>query len=265
MPSKYGRILLTGATGDLGTYLRPLLRGRCGALRVSDIASIDSDGENANDEVEICALEDFEAIKRLMKDVDAVIHMGASSSYDTSNSMSDLLDPNIVGVYNIYEAARLCGVKRVVYASSHHVVGRYRQSVSVGVDAKPRPDSLYAVAKLFGENLAQLYFDRYGVESVCLRIGSCFPEPTDVRMLASWFSYADLWRAIDASLAAGCVDCSVLYGVSNNKRLLWLNDDAKHLGYQPQDCAEDWRERIEASDEPVDPDLETWHGGTFGN
>lgn len=267
MAKKYNRILLTGAAGDLGTYLRPSLRQHCQTLRVSDIAALDDHGENAEDEIELCALENLDQMTALMRGVDAVVHMGASSDYATANSMPDLLNPNIIGVYNVFEAARRNDVKRIIYASSHHVVGRYRHNESVGVEAAPRPDSLYAVAKLFGENLGRLYYDRYSIETVCLRIGSCFPEPTDVRMLTTWCSYDDVYRAIAASLETPYVDFSVLYAVSRNRSVYWSNAGAAHLGFQPLDSAEAWRDAIEKN---VENECDSgrgapWQGGTFGD
>lgn len=266
MAQKYTRILLTGAAGDLGTFLRPHLRKHCDVLRISDIAQLDNQNDAALDEIQLCPLEDLEGMKTLLSDVEAVVHMGAASEYATANSMSALLNPNIIGVYNVFEASRIAGVKRIVFASSHHVVGRYRHNDIVGTADSPRPDSLYAVAKLFGENLGRLYFDRYGIETVCLRIGSCFPEPKDIRMLSTWCSYDDVYRAIAASLETPHVDFSVLYGVSRNKQLYWSNAQATHIGFHPEDTAEDWREKIENTIGTEPQNFSSpWQGGTFGD
>ena len=102
-----------------------------------------------------------------------------------------------------------------------------------------RPDGHYGLSKAFGENLAQFYFDRYGLETVSLRIGSSFPEPKDRRMLATWMSYDDLERLVVASLTAPVVGHSVIYGMSRQ------HHDAggttrrhAHIGYRPQDSSE---------------------------
>ncbi|MEO0399333.1 MAG: NAD(P)-dependent oxidoreductase [Pseudomonadota bacterium] len=264
MVTQYKRILLTGAAGMLGSYLRPRLRTCCDHLRVSDIKAIDQNDDNANDEIVTCRLEDGPAMIRLVDGVDAIVHLGAACDYDTANALTALLEPNVVGAYNLYEAARLHGVKRIVFASSHHVIGRYRQSETIDASAAPRPDSLYAVTKLFGENVARLYYDRYQIETVCLRIGSCFAEPTDRRMLATWFSFDDLYRAVAAALEAPAVDFSILFGVSRNKRVFWSNVGVEHLGYVPEDDADNWRAQIDIGASPIDPDISTWHGGAFG-
>src|SRR5690606_8985578 len=111
-----------------------------------------------------------------------------------------ILQANIVGMYNLYEAARRHGVKRIVFASSNHVTGYYRQGETIDATVPVRPDGLYGVSKAFGENLSRFYFDRYGIETACVRIGSSFPEPKDRRMLASWLSYDDLHRLVTACL-----------------------------------------------------------------
>src|SRR5205085_2980345 len=133
----------------------------------------------------------------LLSEVDAVVHLGGIS---TEQPFEPILRGNIVGGYNLYEAARKQGVKRIVFASSNHVTGFYRQDEVIDTRAPVRPDGLYGLSKAFGENLSRFYFDRYGIETVCLRIGSSFPEPKDRRMLATWLSFDDLERLVVASL-----------------------------------------------------------------
>ncbi|MFN4098044.1 MAG: NAD-dependent epimerase/dehydratase family protein, partial [Sphingomonas sp.] len=171
-PLRFRRLLLTGAAGHLGRELRPRLRARCDRLRLSDRAPIGdlTDGE----EFVRVELGDADAVRDLVAGVDAIVHLGGVS---TEQPWAPILEANIVGVYHLYEAARRHGVKRIVFASSNHVTGFSRQDEVVGPKDPVRPDGLYGLSKAFGENLAQLYWDRWRIETVSLRIGSAFAEP----------------------------------------------------------------------------------------
>jgi uronate dehydrogenase len=171
-PIRFKRLLLTGAAGNLGKELRPRLRAYCDVLRVSHRSDLGAPG--AGEEVMTASLEDKDAMLALLDGVDAVVHMGGVS---TEQPWEPILAGNILGTYNLYEGARRHGVKRVVFASSNHVSGFRRQNEVVSPLDPMRPDSHYGLSKAFGENLAQFYWDRYGVETVSLRIGSSFPEP----------------------------------------------------------------------------------------
>jgi uronate dehydrogenase len=176
-----------------------------------------------------------------------------------------ILQANIVGVWNLYEAARKHGTRRIVFASSNHVTGFYRQDEVISPHDPMRPDGHYGLSKAFGENVARFYFDRYGIETVCLRIGSSFPEPKDRRMLATWLSYDDLERLVVASLGAPVVGHSVVYGMSDNTTTWWDNTSAAHLGYRPQDSSEPFRAAAEAREPRLDPTLPAvrFQGGGF--
>ncbi|HQY07926.1 MAG TPA: NAD(P)-dependent oxidoreductase [Burkholderiaceae bacterium] len=244
---RFSRLLITGAAGGLGRELRGRMKAYCDHLRLSDIADL---GEAAPGE-ELCpaALQDRAAVLPLLAGVDAVIHLGGlSTEYD----FDAILQANILGTYNLYEGARRHGVKRVVFASSNHVSGFRRQNEVVSPLDPMRPDSHYGLSKAFGENLAQFYWDRYGVETVSLRIGSSFPEPRDRRMLATWLSYDDLERLVVAALTAPIVGHTVVYGMSDNATAWWDNTPARHLGYRPQDSSEDFRAAVEARQPVID-------------
>jgi uronate dehydrogenase len=255
-----GRLLLTGAAGALGRQLRPRLRPRCSLLRVSDVAAMDP--ATAGEEVVEAALENQPAVHALLKGIDAVVHLGGVS---TEQPFEPVLQANIIGMYNLYEAARQHGVKRIVFASSNHVTGFYRQDEVIDATVPVRPDGYYGLSKAFGENLSRFYFDRYGIETVCLRIGSSFPEPKDRRMLATWLSYDDLERLVIASLTAPVVGHSIVYGMSDNKTTWWDNTPARHIGFQPRDSSEPYRAAREAA-QPVldrkDPAV-IYQGGAF--
>ncbi len=256
----FQRLLLTGAAGALGKVLRPRLKAHCTALRLSDRSDL---GEAApGEELQPAPLEDREAVLALLRGVDAVVHLGGIS---VEAAWAPIQAANITGVYHLYEAARLNGVRRIVFASSNHVVGFYRQHEVIDALAPPRPDTLYGVSKAFGENLSRMYWDRYGIETVCLRIGSAMPEPQNRRMLATWLSYDDLERLVVASLTAPDVGHSIVYGMSDNTTTWWDNRLAAHIGFRPQDSSEPWRAALEAKQPVFDPKDPTrlYHGGAF--
>jgi uronate dehydrogenase len=257
---RFKRLLLTGAAGGLGRELRPRLKACCETLRLSDVAALGSAA--AGEELCPARLEDRAAMLALLDGVDAVVHLGGVS---TEQAFDAILQANIVGAYNLYEAARKHTVKRIVFASSNHVTGFYRQDEVIDARMPMRPDGHYGLSKAYGENLARLYFDRYGIETVCLRIGSSFPEPRDRRMLATWMSFDDLERLVIASLTAPVVGHSVIYGMSDNTTTWWDNTPAGHLGYRPRDSSEPFRAAIEARQptlEPSDPAV-IYQGGAF--
>ncbi|MEO5882092.1 MAG: NAD(P)-dependent oxidoreductase [Caldimonas sp.] len=243
----FARLLLTGAAGGLGRVLRPRLKRLCRVLRCSDIAAMDPAGDG--EEVVVAPLEDAAAMDSLAAGVEAIVHLGGVS---VEGPFQPILQANIVGVHNLYEAARKHGVRRVVFASSNHVTGFYRQDEVVSPGEPMRPDGHYGLSKAFGENLSRFYFDRYGLETVCLRIGSSFPEPKDRRMLATWLSYDDLERLVVASLTAPVVGHSVIYGFSDNTTRWWDNTSAAHIGFRPRDSTEPYRAAAEARQPVLD-------------
>jgi uronate dehydrogenase len=257
---RFRRLLLTGAAGALGRMLRPRMKRYCELLRVSDIAAMEPAGEG--EEVVVAPLEDEAAMYALLEGVDAVLHFGGVS---IEKPFSTVLPANIVGAYNLYEAARRRGTKRIVFASSNHVTGFYGQGETIPAHVVPRPDSHYGLSKAFGENLAQFYFDRHGLETVSLRIGSCLPEPQDRRHVSSWISHDDMERLLVAALSAPVVGHSIVYGCSDNRTSWWDNRQGRHVGYRPQDSSEPWRASIEAAQPQVDPTRPEarYQGGAF--
>ncbi|HEV7578245.1 MAG TPA: NAD(P)-dependent oxidoreductase [Caldimonas sp.] len=259
-PPVFDRLLLTGAAGGLGRELRPRLRRLARVLRSSDVAEMAAAG--AGEEVMTAALQDSAAVDRIVAGSQAIVHLGGVS---TEGPFAPILEANIVGVWNVYEAARRHRVRRVVFASSNHVTGFYRQDEVIAPADPMRPDGNYGLSKAFGENVARFYFDRYGIESVCLRIGSSFAEPKDRRMLATWLSYDDLERLVVAGLTAPVVGCSVVYGVSANTATWWDNTSASHLGFRPQDSSERFRAAAEARQPSLDlgDPATLFQGGAF--
>ncbi|MEO7255065.1 MAG: NAD(P)-dependent oxidoreductase [Casimicrobium sp.] len=242
MPNKINRLLLTGAAGGLGRVLRPRLAALTNTLRVSDVANL---GDAApNEELMPCDLGDLDAMLALLEGVDAVVHLGGVS---TDGAFEPILNANIRGVYNLYEAARISGTKRLLFASSNHAVGFHKQTERLDADALPRPDGNYGISKVFGEATAQYYFDRFGIETVSVRIGSSFPKPKDRRMMSTWLSYDDLTSLVTCALHAPHVGHTIVYGASDNKLTWWDNSKAAHLGWTPKDSSEPFRAEMEAT------------------
>jgi uronate dehydrogenase len=176
----------------------------------------------------------------------------------------EILEANIKGIFNVYEAARRHGVRRVVFASSNHVIGFYKQTEKLDAGVLRRPDGYYGLSKSFGEDMAQFYFDRYGIETVSIRIGSSFPEPLNRRMMSTWLSYDDLTALVEKALFTPGVGHTVVYGASANKNVWWDNHAAAKLGWTPQDSSEPFRAKVEAQP-PVaanDPNA-IYQGGAF--
>lgn len=253
------RLLLTGAAGNLGKVLRPRLKAHADLLRVSDLAGL---GDAAAGEETIpCDLADAAAVSRLVDGVDAIVHLGGVS---VEQPFDVILPANIQGVYHLYEAARLHGVRRVVFASSNHVIGFYEQGRQLDADVPLRPDGYYGLSKAYGESLSRFYFDRYGIETVCLRIGSSFPEPKDRRMMVTWLSYDDLTDLVTRSLFTPDVGHLIVYGASANRDRWWSDDAATRLGFVPKDSSERFREQVEAQAPlAADDPAARYQGGAF--
>ncbi|WP_406009663.1 NAD(P)-dependent oxidoreductase [Streptomyces sp. NBC_00637] len=259
-------VLLTGAAGGLGTLMRELLPAYGYELRLLDLRPIDDAPEAI-----VADLADKDAVREAVRGVDAIIHLAGIS---LEAPFEKILGANIAGTYHLYEAAREEGVQRVVFASSNHAVGftpRPRDGASPGegelipIDTPRRPDTFYGLSKSFGEDLAQLYWDKHGLESVSVRIGSCFAEPTSVRMLSLWMSPADGARLLHAALTAENVGHTVVYGSSANTRLWWDLGTARALGYEPQDDSEQYAEKLIAEQGELDPEniAHAYLGGHF--
>ena len=258
---KFKRLLLTGAGGGIGKAIRTPIAAFAEQLRLSDLAGSLPATPLPHEEIVACDLADKAAMDALVDGCDAIIHMGGVS---VERAFEQVLEANIKGVFNLYEGARRHGVKRIIFASSNHVTGFYRQDQKIDSRAPRRPDGYYGLSKSFGEDTAQFYFDRYGIESVSVRIGSAFPEPVDRRMLASWLSYADLVEVIQCGLFAADVGHTVVFGASNNKATWWDNRYAEKLGFRPRDTSEVYRAQVESQPKPAPTDaVAVFQGGKF--
>ena len=252
------RILLTGAGGGIGTHLRRELRGVY-ALRLSDREPV---ANLAGDDFMVAELTDFDAVAALMDGMDGIIHMGG---YSVEGAWQSILDANIIGCHNVFEAARRSGVKRIIFASSNHACGFYRRDQIIDDRVSFRPDSRYGVSKAFGEALGNLYADKYGFDVLSIRIGNVNDKPLDARRLAIWISPRDLAQLVRIGLDTPDLGHQVVYGVSGNTRSWYDNANATGLGYVPRDNAEDYAAEILA-DHPEntgDPRADAHQGGHF--
>lgn len=205
----FNRLLLTGAAGGLGKVLRERLKPFARHIRLSDIANM-APAIDESEEVMPCDLSDKQAVHQLVEGVDAILHFGGVS---VERPFEEILGANISGVFHIYEAARKHGVKRVIFASSNHVIGFYKQDETIDALSPRRPDGYYGLSKSYGEDVASFYFDRYGIETVSIRIGSSFPEPQNRRMMSTWLSFDDLTQLIECSLYTPKVGHTVVYEI----------------------------------------------------
>ncbi len=254
------KIVLTGAAGRLGSYLREPLSKMCDELLSTDIA--DDIGNLYPGERYVQAdLAEMDQIAPLMDGAEMVVHFGAIVD---EAPFEVLWGPNFVGSYNVWEAGYQAGVRRIVYASSIHAVGMYPRQHHVGIDDPHRPDGFYGLAKCFTEDLGRMYWEKRGLESVHLRILSC-SSVNNPRSLGTWLSYDDLIQLVTRSLDTPTTGFTIVYGVSNNDRSPVNNASAAYLGYRPKDNAEDFAADILANAPPGDPTdpAQMTHGGPF--
>lgn len=241
------KIVLTGAGGRLGSYLREPLSNMAEQLVSTDLA--DEIGKlYPGESYQKADLESLDDMMSLMQGADMVVHFGA---YADEGPFEKLLGPNFVGSYNIYEAAYQNGVRRVVYASSVHAIGMHSRTAGIDLDAPHKPDTFYGLAKCFTEDLASMYWDKRGVESVCMRIFSC-AQVNNARALGTWLSYDDLIHLVEQSVSTPTTGFTVVYGISNNDRCPVDNSKADFLGYRPKDNAEQFAKEILANAPPED-------------
>jgi uronate dehydrogenase len=256
----FKRLLLTGAGGGIGTVLRDRIKPWADVVRLSDIADLGParDGE----EIVRCDLADRAAVMDLVAGVDAVLHFGGISVED---QFVPIMNANILGLHHLYEAVHKHGIKRVVYASSSHTVGFYETTQLVDADMPLRPDGFYGLSKCFGEALSRYYYDRLGIETVCLRIGSSFPEPRNPRMMVTYLAYDDLVELVRCALFTPRVGHTITFGTSDNPAKWWDNRKAAHLGYVPRASAQTFAARFPPTGErpaATDPTA-IYQGGPF--
>jgi uronate dehydrogenase len=253
-------VLITGAAGVIGARLRRLLKGVYPRLRLSDLKT--PTDLAADDDFVAADLADLAAIETLVDGVDGIVHLGGHS---VEGAWETVLSANIVGCYNLFEAARRKRVKRIVFASSNHAVGFYPRVRRIGIDDHVRPDSRYGVSKAFGEALAALYAFKHGLRVTCIRIGNFGDQPIDRRRLSIWIKPEDLVQLVRIGLEHPDIRYEVFFGASDNVRGWWDNAEAFRYGYRPQGRSEEFRDAALAADAKLPPDHigDFFQGGTY--
>ena len=253
------RVLVTGAAGTIGRAVR---RHLIEDYTFRNLDLVPTEGDSV-----VADVSDLDAIQPAFEGIDAVVHLAATIS--VHSPWEDVLPANIVGTYNVFEAAKRAGVKCVVFASSNHTVGGYESDGApsiyalddprvIDINVPLRPDSYYGVSKVFGEALGRYYSDTFGLRVLCLRIGTVRPDDDPLapeiatssswlpltpeqgyeRLRATWLSQRDCAHLIGQCIEAEHVPYGIYYGISNNLRRMWEIESAKSdLGYDPQDQA----------------------------
>ncbi|MBX2882018.1 MAG: NAD(P)-dependent oxidoreductase [Granulosicoccus sp.] len=256
----FRKLVLTGAAGRLGSYLREPLSNMCEELVSTDL--VDDIGTlYPGERYQKADLAKLDEVTPLLENADQVVHFGAIGD---EAPFDDILQSNIIGAYNVWEAARVHKVRRVVYASSIHAVGMHTRDSFIDTDVPHRPDTFYGLAKCFAEDLGSLYWDKFKIEAVCLRILSC-AKVNNARALGSWLSYDDLIQLVERAVDTPTTRYTIIYGVSNNDRTPVDNSKASFLGYRPKDNAEQFASEVLQAEEQQDLEDATfqYHGGPF--
>ncbi|MBC5829361.1 MAG: NAD(P)-dependent oxidoreductase [Candidatus Eremiobacteraeota bacterium] len=253
-------IVLTGAAGKVATLLRPLL-AEIYTVRLTDRERVTNLRENET--FARTDLADLEELRAAISGADAIIHLGGISSEST---FFRIFPANIDGTQNVFEAAVLEGVERIVFASSGHVNGFYRRNERVGARHRTRPDTLYAVSKICGEEIARVYAEAGQLSVFCIRIGNVLNSPTDETQLSIWISPRDLMQLIELGLRCD-LGYEIVYGISRNSMAWWDNKRATELGYAPRDSADEYASRINYDPQlaPGTPISKFLQGGGFAS
>ncbi|NBR34748.1 MAG: NAD(P)-dependent oxidoreductase [Rhodobacteraceae bacterium] len=255
------KLLITGANGGLGSVCRERLTHLAKTVRVS--ARKDLGNAAAHEEIVYCDLADKDAVEAMVHGCDGIVHMGGQA---TEANWDTIRAANIDGMFNLYEAARKSPVTpRIIFASSNHAIGFHEQTERLDAKSPTRPDGLYGVSKVFGEAMASMYYDKFGIETASIRIGSCFPEPINHRMLSTWMSYDDFVLLIERIFMVPRLGCPIIYGASANSASWWDNREVGYIGWTPKDNAEAFRAKIDAAMSPPSADDVTarLQGGAF--
>ena len=255
------RLLVTGAAGGVANLLRPRLVGVSKKFRLTDIRHFVSASDL--DETMIGDLADSAFVDQLVQGCDGILHLGGVS---TEQPFDEILPANIVGVCNIYKAAAKYDRPRVIFASSNHVTGAYSAQKTITPSEPFLPDSFYGASKVFGEAVAKLFFVKEGIESAIVRIGSCFDQPSDLRMMSTWFSPNDFSALIKSCFEVETLNCPTIFGVSNNARSFWRNTEISHLDWHIEARAEDLLGSMKepnVSPAELAAGLMDYHGGTW--
>jgi uronate dehydrogenase len=259
-PRPVRKLLITGGSGGVGRKLRKEFATRFETIRILDRA--EETGLAPHEEMMVGDIADMPTMKRAMEGMDAVIHLAAVA---VEGTFEEILHGNIIGTWNVYEAARLAGVQRIIFGSSNHAVGFYPRSQVIDHTVLPRPDTRYGLSKCWGEAVGALYADKHCVRSMHIRIGNAFDLPMSERALANWISARDLAQLCMIGLEHPEIHNTIVYGVSDNAASWYDNSEAYRLGYKPQDHAEAHKEHAMAEEAKLTHDAADlyYQGGGF--
>jgi uronate dehydrogenase len=249
------RIAITGGAGNIATQLRGFLRLEAEHIRLIDIRPAEELA--SNESFFEGDLADANAMRAALEGMDGVIHLGG---LPREADIGDMLQGNILGTYNLYDAARANGTNRVVFASSNHATGFYPRSQTITPLDVPRPDTRYGLSKCWGEMVAGFYYDKADIRTLSIRIGNAGPYPNSERAAAIWISPRDLFQLVKIGLTHPDIAAAVVYGMSRNDAGWWKDELAERLGYRPQDFSRDHL-RLEPVDES--PVAAFFQGGGF--
>jgi uronate dehydrogenase len=250
-------VLLTGASGMLGRQIAAHLAGLGWNLVLSDITPF-PDPLPANAKFIRCDLNAGVDVLRMAEGCGTILHFGGVS---VERPFTEVLGPNISGLYHIYEAARREGA-RVLFASSNHAIGFHERSEKLDDDCQLMPDGYYGLSKAYGELMGRMYWFKHGVENVNVRIGSSLPEPIDARMLSTYLSFADIARLCERATLAEKTGSCVIWGASANTRTFWGNDARAAIGWEPLDTGDIYAGQLEGK-VSGDPVVEHYQGGAY--
>jgi uronate dehydrogenase len=246
-------LVLTGAAGHVGRALRPILRAHWHLILVD---RVDIEDVRPGETVVSCDIGDLQTLTKAFRGAVGVVHLAGCT---TEEEIEEAIAGNVQGAWNVFEAARTCRIERVVFASTHHVVGHYPRHRRFGANVLLRPDSRYGLTKAFGEQVGALFADRYGQRVLVIRIGYMGERPIDRRRLSIWISPRDLAQLVEIGLNHPTLRYAVVYGVSANSRSFFDDAEARRLGYVPQDSADMFEADVFSSVPPEDPELVGTH------
>lgn len=252
------RIALTGGGGAIGRVLRPRLRAHGFMLTSADIVALNPVDEG--EKVVQGDLRDTTIVDAVLGGAQTIIHLAGCS---VERPLPEIIENNLVALYALYEGARRHGVKRVVFASSNHAIGMYESGTRLGLNDPPRPDGLYGLSKVWGEAMGRLYWDKHGIETVAVRIGSAVAVPSEPRHLSTWLGQDDMEALMLRAVLAPDVGFLTVWGVSANTRSWWDQVGAEPLGYQPRQNAQDYADEISARPDPLGRLARHYQGGSF--
>ena len=252
------KVLVTGASGHLGGMLFKAMA----EIGYNNLLGTDIKKKfiKKNEKFISANLKNFKSTLKITKGVYAIVHFGAIPIEDTQ---ANILQNNIIGTYNLFEAARINKVKRIIFASSNHAIGFHRRKKKLNHFSNQRPDSHYGLSKVFGEELSRFYADKFNIKSMCIRIGTCLRTPEDRRHLSTWISYRDLTQLVDTGIKNKSIHHEIVYGASKNKKSWWNNSRAYLLGYKPKDSADRFDVQQLSKNEYTDKTALLFQGGVF--